>query len=63
MAYSGLDDSDSRGLLLSTVLSADLPSAEKFFYRLSVFGAHAVVDEDVEGGVDVAGDLKNPGQH
>ena len=63
MAYSGLDDTDSRGLLFSTVLSADLPSAEQFFYRLSVFGTHAVVDEDIEGAVDVGGDLKDPGQH
>ena len=63
MAYSRHDDIDSRGLLLSTVPGADPPSAEKFFYRLSVLGAHAVVDEDVEGGVDVGGDLQHPGQH
>ena len=65
MAYSGYDDIHSRGLLffVFTVLGRDTPPAEKFFHRLSVLGAHAVVDEDVEGGVDVAGDLQQPGQH
>ena len=63
MAHSGHNDTDSRGLLFSTVLGRDTPSAEKFFHRLSVLGAHAVVDEDVEGGVDVGGNLKDPGQH
>jgi len=44
-------------------LGADPPSAEERFHRLSVPGAHAVVDEDVEGGVDVGGDLQEPSRH
>ena len=38
----------------------DSPSAEERFHRLSVLGAHAVVDEDVEGGIDVGSDLQKP---
>ena len=44
-------------------LAVTRPPQKSFFHRLSVLGAHAVVDEDVEGGVDVAGDLQQPGQH
>ena len=40
----------------------DSPSAEERFHRLSVLGAHDVVDEDVEGGVDVRADLQEPGR-
>ena len=43
-------------------LGGDPPSAEERFRRLSVLGAHAVVDEDVEGGVDVRADLQEPGR-
>ena len=38
----------------------DPSSAEERLHRLSVPGAHAVVDEDVEGGVDVGVDLQEP---
>ena len=41
-------------------LGRDPPSTEECFHRLPVLGAHAVVDEDVEGGVDVGGDLQEP---
>ena len=59
------DDTDSRILLCVSVrrLCGDPPSAEERFHRLSVPRSHAVVDEDVEGGVDVGGDLQEPGRH
>ena len=58
----GHGDTDSRSLLCVSAcrLCGDPPSAEERFHRLSVPGAHAVVDEDVEGGVDVGGDLQEP---
>ena len=61
----GHGDTDSRSLLCVSAcrLCGDPPSAEERFHRLSVPGAHAVVDEDVEGGVDVGGDLQEPGRH
>ena len=58
----GHNTTNSRGLLYVSVLQLgdDPPSAAEHFHRLSVPGAHAVVDEDVEGGVDVGGDLQVP---
>ena len=58
----GPDNADSRVLLCVSVplLGGDPPSAEESFHRLSVPGAHAVVDEDVEGAVDVGSDLHEP---
>ena len=49
-------------LTLSLGPGGDPPSAteEERLDRLPVPGAHAVVDEDVEGGVDVGGDLQEP---
>ena len=44
-------------------LGGDPPSAEERFRRLSVLGAHAVVDEDVEGGVGVGSNFQQPGKH
>jgi len=58
----GHDNADSRSLVCVSgpQLGFDPPSAEECFHHLSVPGAHAVVDEDVEGGVDVGGDLQEP---
>ena len=66
LSGSGQHNGDSRRLLFITVsvlrLGGDSPSAENRFHRLSVLAAHAAVDEDVERGVDVGGDLKKPGR-
>ena len=58
----GHDNADSRSLVCVSgpQLGCDPPSAEDCFHHLSVPGAHAVVDEDVEGGVDVGVDLQEP---
>ena len=58
----GHNTTNSRALLYVSVLQLghDPASAEEHSDRLSVPGAHAVVDEDVEGGVDVGGDLQVP---
>ena len=48
--------------LLFNLVGGDPPSAEELLHRLSVPGAHAVVDEDVEGGVEVGGNLNEPSQ-
>ena len=55
----GIDRADGRGLLSAGVCSKP-PFAEDCFHHLSVPGTHAVVDEDVEGGVDVGVDLQEP---
>ena len=61
----GHHNTDTRGLLFDSALrlGGDPPSAteEERLDRLPVPGAHAVVDEDVEGGVGVGGDLQHPG--
>ena len=44
-------------------LGGDPLSAEERFHRLSILGAHAVVDKDVEGGVSVGRNLHQPGKH
>ena len=62
-ANSRHDDTDSCGLLCDSVLRfrGDPPTAEERFHGLSVLGAHAVVDDDVEGAVDVGSYLQQPG--
>ena len=57
-----MDTSDSCSFLFVSVLQlgSDSSSAEERFHRLSVLGAHAVVDEDVKGRVDVGVDLQEP---
>ena len=58
----GHNSTDSHDLIFVSVLrlGGNSPSTEERFHRLSVLGAHAVVDEDVEGGIDVGGNFKEP---
>ena len=58
----GHENTDSRGLLFVSFPPSDggRPSDEEHLHSLSVFGAHVVVDEDVEGGVSVGSDLQEP---
>ena len=60
----GHDNANNISFLFVSVfqLGGGPPSAKKRFHRLSVLGAHAVVDEDVEGGVDVRADFQEPGR-
>ena len=44
-------------------LTAILPLQKSAFIVSSVLGAHVVVDEDVEGGVDIGVDLQHSERH
>ena len=63
MSVCGHNTSSHDLLSVSLKRGGDPPSAEERFHRLSVLGTHAVVDEDVEGRVDVGGNLQKPSHH